>query len=108
MIRWRSTDACPFPVAVECKQIGYPHADADGTTQHTNTHFDTEDEAWESCRRSAEAFVRLAAGEVKSAERDLEEAREQSAEAVKFMSEYIEARREYERERWEREHREDP
>lgn len=98
MIRWRATDALPYPVAVECEQVGYPHKDANGDVQYNNTHFDSEDEAWESCRRSAEAFVNLTAREVRRLEHALGEARRKAAESVKFMSDYIQARRERERE----------
>ena len=92
MIRWRATDDDVQPVAVECSKAGYPHHDAQGRQQHTNTHFDTEDEAWESCRRGAEAFVSLAASDLRTAEAHLEKARRHAAEATKHMDAYCKAR----------------
>ena len=92
MKRWRADDSHPMPVQIECENRGYPHADADGQTQYENTHFDSEDEAWEKCRESAEAYVVLTARSVRQAEEQLANAREDAAKAVKFMKAYIDGR----------------
>lgn len=99
MKRWRVTDSHPVPVEVECEQHGYPHKDADGQEQFHNTHFDSEDEAWEKAQRSAEAYVAIAGRDVLSAEAGLAKAREEAGKAAKFMKEFLDVRRQRERER---------
>lgn len=99
MKRWRVRDSHPVPVEVECEVRGYPHKDSDGEEQFHNTHFDSEDEAWEKAQRSAEAYVAIAGRDVVTAEEILSKARAKAGEAAKFMKEFLDGRRQRERER---------
>lgn len=88
--RWRSTDTYPLPLLVHCEHSG-SGPDAYGDTQYDNTHFDTEEEAWESGRASVEAAVSLAARAVKQAEGQLTRAHAEAAEATKIFHDFIRA-----------------
>jgi hypothetical protein len=93
--RWRANDV--HPVEVECEQRGYPYPCSDGEIQYENTHFDTEDEAWEKAQCNAEAYVSLAGSAVRDAEARLAKAREQAGDAAKFMKAYLDGRDKRER-----------
>jgi excisionase family DNA binding protein len=73
--RWYTTDNDEIPTLVECDPVGYPHRDALGRVQFTNTHYDDEREAWQAGQASVDAAVQLGEREVELAEHKVREAR---------------------------------
>lgn len=71
MIRWYAGSELDAPEAVECREHGYPHCDAEGRTQYENSHFDSEAEAWERLIAEWRGGVRLAVGSVEYARTEL-------------------------------------
>jgi hypothetical protein len=63
--RWFSTDCHAIPTKVWCPKVGYPNEDEHGRVQYRNTHFETEDAAWENGQRSVDAGLSLEATDVK-------------------------------------------
>lgn len=73
------------PVRVHCPDGHYPHCDADGHQVFVNTHFDTEQEAWQNLLDNAQAGVSLAGGRVKEARQRVLDANQYAADmAVEF------------------------
>lgn len=56
---FRGTDGDLEPVPFECKTWGYPYLTSAGEVMYTNTHFRTEQEAWDSILASWDAGVSL-------------------------------------------------
>jgi hypothetical protein len=73
---------------------GMPAYTKDGNKMFSNTHFKTENEAWNSILRSVEAFISLSASSLIRARADLQKAEKYAADAV---VEYMTAKRNYER-----------
>jgi hypothetical protein len=75
------------PVRVLCPDGRYPARDAEGYCVFVNSHFDTEQEAWQYLLDNAEAGVSLAGGRVKEARQRVLEANQYAAEmAVEFQT----------------------
>jgi len=84
---YRADDKQLRPVRVLCPDGRYPVYDADGHQVFDNSHFDTEQEAWQHLLYNAEAGVSLAGGRVKEARQRVLEANEYAAEmAVEFQT----------------------
>lgn len=83
---WRARDLKEEkPVLVDCPNGAWPNKDLDGIDIFVNTHFETQDEAWESLLSNARAGVKLAKNRVVTAEKRLEKARKDVVEEVKYM-----------------------
>ena len=65
------------PIAVECENFGYPNVDADGETMYENSHFKTEDEAWQAVLSLSNAFIETDTRNVKEKRKMLTEAEQQ-------------------------------
>ena len=90
---WRAECNDIRPVLVECPStcrtmIGC--TDSDGVTIFINTHFDTEDQAWDNLVSDAKAWVRLAGRDIKEAKSRLARARKGAGDAAER---YVEVQR---------------
>ena len=84
---YRADDKQLKPVRVLCPRGRYPERDAEGHQVFVNSHFDTEQEAWQHLLDNAEAGVSLAGGRVKQARHRVLEANQYAAEmAVEFQT----------------------
>ena len=82
---YRADDKQLKPVRVLCPNGRYPERDAEGHQVFVNSHFDTEQEAWQHLLDNAEAGVSLAGNRVKTARQMVLDANEYAAEmAVEF------------------------
>jgi hypothetical protein len=80
-------------VLVECPDGGsFPEQDADGEVIYSNTHFETEAQAWRRLEKEVLAGVSLAGSAVVEAEAALQRARERAAYATKAYSQFCENR----------------
>ena len=84
---YRADDKQLKPVRVLCPRGRYPERDAEGHQVFVNSHFDTEQEAWQRLLDNAEAGVSLAGGRVQQARQRVLEANQYAAEmAVEFAT----------------------
>jgi hypothetical protein len=84
---YRADDKQLKPVRVLCPRGRYPERDAEGHQVFVNSHFDTEQEAWQRLLDNAEAGVSLAGGRVKEARQRVLDANQYAAEmAVEFQT----------------------
>lgn len=97
MIVYKWNTEAPHPIAVECDKPGFPHFDADGEMMFDNTHFATEEEAWEALVQDREAGLSLSARELRRLQAKVREITDETAEAG---AQLVEVRKNYER--WKR------
>jgi hypothetical protein len=84
---YRADDKQLKPVRVLCPDGRYQHRDAEGHQVFVNSHFDTEQEAWQHLLDNAEAGVSLAGGRVKEARQRVLDSNQYAAEmAVEFQT----------------------
>lgn len=69
---FRGTDGDIEPMPFECEVFGYPNKTTDGKIMHTNTHFLTEEKAWNSLLDGWEAGVHIYTRLVEQAKIDLQ------------------------------------
>lgn len=89
---WRGADSDSAPVRMECERFGHPHKTMTGETMYINTHFLTEEQAWESIRVSCEVAICRSGEQVTYAQSQLASAKEKAPRATLRMAAYIEAR----------------
>jgi len=99
MIRFYASDSLTAPEAVECAEVGYPNSDARGRVQYDNTHFDTEDEAWERLVSDAAAWVSLTGDDVQHARSILRHAEEKAGRAAEHFAAVTVGARKFRRQR---------
>lgn len=84
---YRADDKQLKPVRVLCPEGRYPERDTEGHQVFVNSHFDTEQEAWQHLIDNAEAGVSLAGNRVKTARQMVLDANEYAADmAVEFQA----------------------
>lgn len=71
----------------------YPGRDEDGDICYDNTHFKTEEAAWDSLEANARAGVTLAGAAVLHAQSQLREAEATAGQAAAELRQFIESRR---------------
>ena len=79
---YRGADGDLEPVEMECEEFKYLNETTSGETMHSNTHFLTKKEAWESIEKSVDAGVCLTGREVLRCKKALRDAEKQAAQAV--------------------------
>ena len=75
----------------------YPGRDSENAPCYINTHFESEDDAWNSLFEEAQAYVYLSGAGVTRAKVDLLKAREEASDAAEDMSKVSAALRNRER-----------
>lgn len=95
MILYRVDESGVRPVAVECDKPMFPFSDADGKTIYDNTHFASEDDAWEAQRRDVLAEVELAGRAVQHARAALSAAEAEAGRAAGRLYAFDAAHREH-------------
>jgi len=76
-------DSSRTPEPVECKMLSFPNLDALGRMMYENTHYATEEAAWEKIRRTAPLWT-------ENADRDLQVAKIRLTKAEQFYARAIE------------------
>lgn len=72
----------PRPIAVDCETPSYPERDADGDQILDNTHFLSEDDAWETLLREHDAGQYLAVRNVQRLREELAAAEKELCDAA--------------------------
>lgn len=89
----------PAPESVECERPGYPNKDAQGRVMYENSHFRTEEEAWHSLLKNAEAGLRLCASALEDAQERVRQETERTAAAGLRLAKVMEAHKDWQRQR---------
>jgi len=84
---YRGNDGDTEPVEMECEEFGYPHNTTCGEEMYDNTHFKTEQEAWDSILKSVKAGVELVGRDIVLAENYLRGTEKMAAEIAKSFAE---------------------
>ena len=91
MIRYKTKREPPWVIPVECPVPGYPSLDVDREIQYVNTHFDTEEQAWENLLENTAAAQSLAVESYEEAKKTLSTATTRLAEKASTHSRCQEA-----------------
>ena len=82
IVMWRGSDGMTEPVKVECPDGLYPNNDADGMQIFENTHFRTEESAWQNIEDCILAGISLSGSAVEYAQSQLRQAERQAADST--------------------------
>ncbi len=91
-VMWRGSDGMIEPVKVECPNGLYPNLDAEGIEIYENTHFHTEEAAWQNIEDCVLAGVSLSGSAVENAQSQLRQAEKQAAESALEFKQFRKAK----------------
>ena len=83
---YRATDGDTEPVKKYCDVFGYRKCTTDGETIDYNTHFKTEQKAWNNIMRISDDRMYSAGADVVECEKRLQDAKKTAAQAARDYS----------------------